>query len=195
MCGALLQRRLLSTALNVVIPGRDAVAMIKLDKEHRRDALENRRRYIHELRSVPSSIKAFQKQTKKLTKTERFMSAFLQSCVRYGYIKSYRSQQVIQLGLSEQFIIADFFLHWPEVIIEVDGPEHLKGKDRVRDEEVKTLFAYETIRITNREVTRNNRGSRTRLIKELAKAEGLSAKKIRERVKEYWLRQESEGFQ
>lgn len=179
----------------MVTLGLTVKAMIKLDKEHRRDAVENRRRYIHELQSIPSTIRAFQKQTKKLTKTERFMSAFLQSCVRYGYIKAYRAQQVIQLGLSEQFIIADFFLHWPEVIIEVDGPEHIKGKDRVRDEEVRKLFAYETIRITNREVTRNNHNARTRLIKELAKAEGLSAKKTRERVKDYWLRQESEGFQ
>ena len=168
---------------------------MKIDREHRRDAEENRRRYIYEPQKVPSEIKGFQKANKKLTKTERFMSGFLQSCIRYGYIKSYRSQQVIQLGLLDQYIIADFFLHWPEVIIEVDGPEHLKGKDRVRDEEVRKLFAYETIRITNREVVRNNRGSRTRLIKELAKAEGLSAKKIRDRVKDYWLRQESEGFE
>jgi very-short-patch-repair endonuclease len=168
--------------------------MIKLDKEHRRDAEENRRRYIYEPQ-IPSEIKGFQKANKKLTKTERFMSGFLQSCIRYGYVKSYRSQQVIQLGLSEQYIIADFFLHWPEVIIEVDGPEHLRGKDRVRDEEVKKLFAYETIRISNREVTRNNRTARTRLIKELAKAEGLGAKKIRDRVRSYLLRQESEGFE
>lgn len=166
--------------------------MIKLDKEHRRDALENRRRYILEVQ-IPPEIQRFQRQVKKLTKTEKFMSAFLQSCIRYGYITSYRSQQVIQLP--EQFIIADFFLHWPEVIIEVDGPEHLKGKDRVRDEEVKKRFAYETIRISNREVTQNNRAARTRLLKDLSKAEGLSAKKTRERVKEYWFKQESEGFQ
>lgn len=168
--------------------------MVKLDKYHRRDAEENRRRYITELTAVPPEIKRFQKANKKLTKTERFMSAFLQSCIRYGYISSYRSQQVVQLGTSEQFIIADFFLQWPEVIIEVDGPEHFKGKDRVRDEEVKKLFAYDTIRITNREVVRNNRSARTRLIRELAKAEGLSARKIRQRIKEYWQRQESEGF-
>lgn len=165
-----------------------------MDKYHRRDAEENRRRYIYELQATPSEIKAFQKANKKLTKTERFMSAFLQSCVRYGYIKSYRSQQIIKLGLADQFIIADFFLHWPEVIIEVDGPEHLKGKDKLRDDEVNRLFGYSTIRIKNREVTRNNREARTRLIKELAKAEGLSAKKIRERVKDYWFRQEQEGY-
>lgn len=168
--------------------------MIKLDRHHRRDAEENRRRYITELASIPSGIKSFQKAIKKLTKTERFMSAFLQSCIRYGYVKSYRSQQVIQLGTSQQFIIADFFLYWPEVIIEVDGPEHLKSKDRSRDEEVKKLFAYQTIRITNKEVVRNNRGARTRLIKELAKVEGLSAKKIRERVKEYTTLQAAEGY-
>lgn len=166
--------------------------MLKLDKYHRRDAEENRRRYIYELKKIPSEIRFFQKANKSLTKSERFMSAFLMSCVRYGYVKSYRSQQVIQLGTSDQYIIADFFIHWPEVIIEVDGPEHLANKDKGRDDQVKRLFAYTTIRVKNQEVTRNNKATRTRLIKELAKAEGLSAKKIRERVKEYWIKQETE---
>ncbi len=165
---------------------------MELDKYHRRDAEENRRRYIYELQNIPREIKGFQKQSKKLTRTERFMSAFLQSCVRYGYVRSYRAQQIIQLGLTEQFIIADFFLHWPEVIIEVDGPEHNKTKDKERDDSVRKLFGYQTIRVKNREVTRDNRSVRTRLIKELAKAEGLGKRKIRERVKEYWLFQESE---
>lgn len=160
-----------------------------MDKEHRRDALENRRRHIFELGKIPVEIKGFQKANRKLTKTEKFMSGFLQSCIRYGYIASYRSQQVIRLGTLDQYIIADFFLHWPEVIIEVDGPEHLKSKDAWRDERVYTLFDYKTIRVTNRELVRNNKAVRTRLIKELAKAEGFSAKKIRERVKEYWQRQ------
>lgn len=119
------------------------------------------------------------------------MSGFLQSCIRYGYVTSYRSQQVIRLGTLDQYIIADFFLHWPEVIIEVDGPEHLKSKDAWRDQQVYTLFDYKTLRVTNRELVRNNKGVRTRLIKELAKAEGLSSKKIRERVKEYWQRQDN----
>ena len=118
------------------------------------------------------------------------MSGFLQSLIRYGYVSSYRSQQVIRLGTSDQYIIADFFLHYPEVIIEVDGPEHLISKDAWRDKEVYRLFDYKTIRVKNRDLVRNNKAIRTRLIKELAKAEGLSAKKIRERVKEYWRRQD-----
>lgn len=117
------------------------------------------------------------------------MSGFLQSCIRYGYIASYRSQQVIRLGTTDQYIISDFFIHWPEVIIEVDGPEHLKGKDAARDEEVYRLFDYKTIRVKNRDLVKNNKAIRTRLIKELASAEGLSARKIRQRVKEYWYRQ------
>jgi very-short-patch-repair endonuclease len=162
-----------------------------MDKEHRRDALENRRRHIYELGKIPVEIKGFQKANKNLTKTERFMSGFLQSCIRYGYIASYRSQQVIRLGTTDQYIISDFFLHWPEVIIEVDGPEHLKGKDAARDGEVYRLFDYKTIRVKNRDLVKNNKAIRTRLIKELAAAEGLSARKIRQRVKEYWYRQEN----
>lgn len=158
-----------------------------MDQEHRRDAIENRRRHIHELAKIPIEIKRF--KAKALTKTERWMSAFLQSCIRYGYVASYRSQQVIRLGTSDQYIISDFFLHYPEVIIEVDGPEHLKSKDAWRDKEVYRLFDYKTIRIKNRDLVKNNRAIRTRLIKELAKAEGLSARKIRERVKEFWRRQ------
>jgi very-short-patch-repair endonuclease len=161
-----------------------------MDKEHRRDALENRRRHIFEVGKIPTEIKGFQKANKNLTKTERFMSGFLQSLIRYGYISSYRSQQVIRLGTSDQYIIADFFLHYPEVIIEVDGPEHLISKDAWRDKEVYRLFDYKTIRVKNRDLVRNNKAIRTRLIKELASAEGLSAKKIRERVKEYWRRQD-----
>jgi len=165
-----------------------------MDKEHRRDALENRRRHIYEVGKIPSEIKRFHKAIKNLTKTERFMSAFLQSCIRYGYVTSYRSQQVIRLGTSDQYIISDFFLHYPEVIIEVDGPEHQRAKDALRDKEVYRLFDYKTIRVSNKDITRNNKAVRTRLIRELAKAEGLSIKKIRDRVKQYWHLQTLEGF-
>jgi very-short-patch-repair endonuclease len=165
-----------------------------VDKEHRRDAIENRRRHIYEVGEIPTEIKGFQKANKSLTKTERFMSAFLQSCIRYGYIRSYRSQQVIRLGNSDQYIISDFFLHYPEVIIEVDGLEHQTTKDTWRDNEVYRLFDYKTIRVKNQQVVRNNKVVRTMLLRELAKAEGLSTRKIRERIKEYWKFQTNEGF-
>lgn len=165
-----------------------------MDKYHRRDAEERRHRYIFDLQNIPPEIRGFHKKNKNLTKTERFMSAFLQSCLRYGYIKSYRTQQVIKLAEQDQYIMADFFLHWPEVIIEVDGPEHQERKDAWRDNEVKRLFDYSTIRVANKEVIRNNKAVRTRLIRELASAEGLSARKTRERIKEYWERQTEEGY-
>lgn len=167
----------------------------ELDEIQKRGAVVNRRKFITELTDIPVDIRSFQKANKSLTKTERFMSAFLQSCVRYGYVKSYKTQQIIQLGLSEKFIMADFFLEWPEVIIEVDGPEHLSYKDKERDEEVRRLFAYETIRITNKEVRTNNRKARARLVADLARAEGLNERKTRLRVKEYFERQRLEGFE
>jgi len=168
---------------------------MNLDRDHRRDAEENRRRYIHDPAvKTPADIKHFQKLHKKLTSTERFMSAFLQSCIRYGYVKHYRTQQIIKLGVNGNYIIADFFLLWPEVIIEVDGPEHLKEKDRPRDAAVADLFGYQTLRVTNKEVRKNNAAVRSRLIKELAEAEGLSDRKVRARIREYWRQQEVEGY-
>lgn len=164
------------------------------DEYLRRGAVVNRRKYIFELSSIPSDIKNFHKANKVLTKTERFMSGFLQSCVRYGYVKSYRTQQIIKLGESDKFIMADFFLHWPEVIIEVDGPEHLSVKDNFRDAEVLRLFAYQTLRVTNKEVRKDNRKVRARLISELASAEGMTPRQCRRRVKEYFDRQKTEGY-
>lgn len=154
----------------------------------------NRRKFIYELTDIPVDIRSFQKANKKLTKTERFMSAFLQSCVRYGYVKSYTTQQIIQLGATEKFIMADFFLEWPEVIVEVDGPEHLSAKDMERDETVRKLFAYRTIRVTNKEVRTNNKKARGRLIADLARAEGLNERRVRLRVKEYFQKQAAEGY-
>lgn len=167
--------------------------MKEMDEYLKRGAIVNRRKFIYEV-TAPVDIKSFQKANKKLTKTEKFMSAFLQSCVRYGYVKSYTTQQIIQLGLSEQFIMADFFLSWPEAIIEVDGPEHLSLKDKERDEEVRRLFAYETIRITNKEVRTNNVKARARLVGALAQIEGLNKRQIRLRVKDYFKNQSLEGF-
>lgn len=165
-----------------------------MDEYLKRGAVVNRRKFIYELSDIPSDIKGFHKANKKLTKTERFMSGFLLSCVRYGYVKSYRTQQIIKLGVSDKFIMADFFLQWPEVIIEVDGPEHLSSKDKERDAEVLRLFAYSTIRVTNKEVRKDNRKVRARLIEELALAEGLTPRQSKRRVTEYFKRQKLEGY-
>jgi len=165
-----------------------------MDKEHLRDAKTNRKKYIYGLKNLPLDIRKFHKKNQKLTKTERFMSAFLQSCIRYGYVSAYRAQQIIKLGTASHYIISDFFLYEPKIIIEVDGPEHLKKKDQWRDKEVRRLFGYGTIRVTNKDVTTKNKETRTRLIRELAKAEGLSARRTRQRVKEYWYYQEAEGY-
>ena len=168
--------------------------MREIDEIEKRGAVVNRRKFIYELTDIPVDIRSFQKANKKLTKTERFMSAFLQSCVRYGYVKSYTTQQIIQLGATEKFIMADFFLEWPEVIVEVDGPEHLSAKDMERDETVRKLFAYRTIRVTNKEVRTNNKKARGRLIADLARAEGLNERRVRLRVKEYFQKQAAEGY-
>lgn len=165
-----------------------------MDEYLKRGAVVNRRKYIYELGNIPSDIKGFHKANKKLTKTERFMSGFLLSCVRYGFVKSYKTQQIIQLGESDKFIMADFFLAWPEVIIEVDGPEHLSAKDKARDSEVLRLFAYHTIRVTNKEVRKDNRKVRARLIEELALAEDLTPRQSKRRVTEYFKRQKLEGY-
>lgn len=165
-----------------------------LDEYHKRGAQVNRRRFIYELKDIPSEIRGYHKANKKLTTVERFMSAFLQSCIRYGYVTSYRSQQIIRLGPEGRYIMADFFLHWPEVIIEVDGYEHDERRDQMRDNEVKRLFAYETIRVTNNDIVNKTAKTRERLIKELAKAEGLTAREISKRVKEYVQRQKDEGY-
>jgi very-short-patch-repair endonuclease len=90
--------------------------------------------------------------------------------------------------------MADFFLHWPEVIIEVDGPEHMKTLDQARDAQVRDLFAYETVRVTNKDVTDDNIKTREKLIRFLAKVEGLNTRQIRARVKEYFERQKEEGM-
>ena len=160
----------------------------------KRGAIVNRRRFIYELKDIPSDIKGFHKANKKLTTVEKFISAFLQSCIRYGYVKSYRSQQIIRLGPEGRYIMADFFLHWPEVIIEVDGFEHNAWRDQWRDKRVKELFAYETIRVSNSDVVNNNAKTRARLIRELAEAEGLTARAITKRVKEYVANQKKEGY-
>ncbi len=165
-----------------------------MDEYIKKHAGPNRKRYIYGLKKIPREIKAFHKSNKNLTKTERWVSAFLQSCVRYGYVKSYRSQQIIQLGASEKFIMSDFFLHWPEAIIEVDGTEHKKKEDAERDKQVYKLFAYTTLRVSNEDVTKRNKETRDRLLKALAELEGLNEKQIRGRIKEYWEKREAEGF-
>ena len=168
-----------------------------IDEIKRRGALANRKKFIEELTNVPPEIKGFHKANKKLTTTERFISAFLLACIRYGYVKSYRTQQIIQMGSDGNYIMADFFLHWPEVIIEVDGPEHSKSRDYERDAKVKDLFAYTTIRVTNAEVTSNKESNlkvRERLIRELAEAEGLNKNQVRLRVKDFFRRQKEEGL-
>ena len=165
-----------------------------MDDIVRRHTLSNRRRWIYDLKRVPREIHTYHKVNKNLTKVERFLSAFLQSCIRYGYVKSYRSQQIIQLGISEKFIMADFFLHWPEAIIEVDGPEHKAKEDGERDKKVLELFAYTTLRVSNGDVTQRNKETRDRLIRGLAKLEGLSDNQIKRRIKEYWKKRSEEGY-
>jgi very-short-patch-repair endonuclease len=101
------------------------------------------------------------------------------------------------MGTNGRYIMADFFLHWPEVIIEVDGPEHSKSRDYARDAQVKELFAYETIRISNQEISSNSSSTlktREKLVRLLAEAEGLNKKQVAQRLKDYLRRQKAEGM-
>lgn len=165
-----------------------------IDEIKRRGALANRKKFIEDLKNIPSDIKNFHKANKKLTTCERFMSGFLQTCIRYGYVKSYRTQQIIQMGVSGNYIMPDFLLSWPEVIIEVDGPEHDSKIDSLRDAHVRDLFAYETLRVSNNDIVNNNLATRKKLIKGMAEAEGLSPKKVKERMADYLRRQKMEGL-
>ena len=117
------------------------------------------------------------------------MSAFLQSMVRYGYIEKYKSQQIVRLGPNGKYIMPDFFLTGPDVIIEVDGPEHWKEKDEYRDMEIRGLFEMETIRVTNVNMLKNNEETRSELIREICQCMFMSYEDTEARIKEYWEKQ------
>lgn len=155
-------------------------------------ALERRKKFIYSLKykDLPVDIRTYLKKNRKLTKAERYMSAFLQSMVRYGYIKKYKSQQIVRLGPDGKYIMPDFMLTDPDVIIEVDGPEHWKAKDEYRDMEVQGLFEMDTIRVTNADMIKENKDTRTRLIKEICMCQFISEDDADVRVKEYWQKQE-----
>ena len=158
----------------------------------RKHALVRRKKFIFGLKykDLPIDIRKYLKQNRKLTKAERYMSAFLQSMVRYRYIEKYKSQQIIRLGPNGKYIMPDFMLANPDVIIEVDGPEHWKEKDEYRDKEVYGLFDMETIRVTNANMIKDNTATRTLLIEEICQCQFMTEEKTAERVKDYWRRQE-----
>lgn len=146
----------------------------------------NRKSYIEDIKKIPSEILKFQKFNKKLTRIERMVSAFLQDCLRLKIISGCITQKIIKMGAGDEYIMVDFFLQTPEVIIEVDGPEHSKNADDRRDRIIKDLFNYEVVRVTNKQVTEDNKGTRIFLLKSLAKAHKLSNRKTSKLIKRYW---------
>lgn len=146
----------------------------------------NRKSCIENIKKIPSEILKFQKFNKKLTKVERMVSAFLQDCLRLKVISGCTTQKIIKMGTGDEYIMVDFFLQTPEIIIEVDGPEHSKDADAKRDKIIKDLFNYDVIRITNKQVVEDNKGTRNFLLKSLAKAHKLSNRKTSMLIKKYW---------
>jgi len=147
---------------------------------------ENRRRYIFELKNVPADILRFQRSMKRLTKVERMVSTFLQDCVSLQWISNIRTQQIIKLGDLDKFIIVDFFIINPGVILEVDGPEHLNKRDDKRDQIIKQLFGYKVLRVTNREVKEYNKETRESLLIQISEISKMKPREICARVEKYW---------
>lgn len=154
-------------------------------------ALINREKFIYGLKfkDLPVDIKKYLKSNRKLTKAEKYMSAFLQACVRYGYIEKYKSQQIVRMGAAGNYIMPDFWVMEPDVIVEVDGPEHDPVRDGWRDKKVKELFEIETFRVTNDALMKDNRAIRESLLRKFAELDGLDEEQIKLRTKEFWARQ------
>jgi very-short-patch-repair endonuclease len=146
----------------------------------------NRKSFIHELKDVPQEIRNWHKANKKLTKIERMVSAFLQDCIALKWVAGCTTQQIIKLGATDKYIMVDFFLKSPEVIIEIDGPEHKEKRDATRDAKLLELFDYRVLRVTNDQVKMQNRDTRTDLLRRLSRASGLTPEQADDRIERYW---------
>ena len=122
----------------------------------------NRKNYIFELKNIPKDILRFQKYNKKLTAIERMVSVFLIDCINLKFISGVKTQQIIKLD--DRFIIVDFFIEKPGLIIEVDGPEHDEKWDAHRDKRIKETFDYTVVRIKNKDMVDQNREMRNKLL-------------------------------
>jgi very-short-patch-repair endonuclease len=120
------------------------------------------------------------------------VSAFLQDCVRYEIIQGCSTQEIIKIGKTGNFIIVDFYIKEPSLVIEVDGPEHNVMRDEKRDKALFKLFGIKVIRVTNKDVEENNKKTREFLLREILSAKDFSSRQIASAIKKYWITKDSE---
>lgn len=152
----------------------------------------NKQKLIYDLKDIPVEIIKFRKAHRKLTSIERMVSVFLQDCVRYRFIKGCSTQEIIKIGKLGNFIIVDFYIRDPAVVIEVDGPEHNSQRDAKRDKALLKLFGIKVLRVTNKNVEENNKQMREFLLKGILSAKGLSSRQCSSAIKKYWAAKNSE---
>lgn len=90
---------------------------------------------------------------REATKSERlFMSFLLSRRVQFQFQKMIR-------GESGKWYIADFYLHEPRVVIEIDGNFHYSNERQYRKDRERTFdlerFGYKVIRLRNQDVKLN----------------------------------------
>lgn len=152
----------------------------------------NKQKLIYDLKDIPTNILNFRKANRKLTATERMVSVFLQDCVRYQLIQGCVTQQIIKIGKTGNFIIVDFYIKDPNIIIEVDGPEHGSMRDAKRDKAILKLFGIKVLRVTNKNVEEDNKGARELLLSGILAKKGLAPKQITSEINKYWVSKEGE---
>lgn len=152
----------------------------------------NKQKLIYDLKDIPPEILKFRKSHRRLTSTERMVSVFLQDCVRYGIIKGCTTQEIIKIGKMGNFIIVDFYIKNPAVVIEVDGPEHNVLRDAKRDKALEKLFGIKVLRVTNADVEERNKQTREFLLKGLLTEKGFTSRQISSAIKKYWVSKDSE---
>lgn len=152
----------------------------------------NKRKLIYDLKDIPEGIIKFRKANRKLTSTERMVSVFLQDCVRYQLIQGCSTQEIIKIGKIGNFIIVDFYIKEPSIVIEVDGPEHSPQRDAKRDKALNKLFGIKVLRVKNKDVEENNKKAREFLLRGILSEKGLSPRQCSSAIKKYWITKDSE---
>lgn len=90
------------------------------------------------------------KKLNKVSECEKIVHELLN---KYG-ISHHRNWGFQVKGGKYRFV--DFFIRSKKIIIEVDGPEHVEEKDKLREQEIlKTFTKYTFIRFTNYDVLHN----------------------------------------
>lgn len=152
----------------------------------------NKQKLIYDLKDIPPEISRFRKAHRRLTTIEKMVSVFLQDCIRYQFIQGCTTQQIIKIGKTGNFIIVDFYIKDPALVIEVDGPEHNVLRDAKRDKALLKLFGIKVLRVTNYDVETNNSKTRELLLQGILSAKGYTPRQITSIIKKYWITKNSE---